>query len=221
MLRVMLIFSLCLIVASLVYGYLNFSSGEHHTARNNLPWQIDTDDKGNIQVFGLVPGRSTLEDVIKLSPEDHDLAIISGKKRMGGLEVYLPSFNAGPLKGKLIVTADLPNEQLMSMIARASYSSYTSTGARKYLLNSEDLAYALLLPLKSMSFIPTVNLDKAIILQQFGQPAEILTVSEQVDLYLYPAKGLLISLNKAGKESLQYIAPQYFDLLVKVTSGNV
>jgi hypothetical protein len=48
---------------------------------------------------------------------------------------------------------------------------------------------------------------------RFGRPSERIRSSESVEHYLYPDRGLDVVLDSKGKELLQYVAPQQFELL--------
>ena len=51
------------------------------------------------------------------------------------------------------------------------------------------------------------------ILERFGQPAERIRVGENLEHFLYPAKGLDVVLDSKGRELFQYVAPARFDAL--------
>src|SRR5574343_428421 len=74
-------------------------------------------------------------------------------------------------------------------------------------------AAALPAPIRAMAFIPSAQLDEAVILERFGQPSERSRVNDHVEHLLYPAKGLDVVLDTKGKELLQYVAPARFDAL--------
>ena len=76
-----------------------------------------------------------------------------------------------------------------------------------------DEAAALAAPIRGLAFIPGAQLDEAVILERFGQPAERIRVNDHQEHLLYPAKGLDLVLDSKGRELLQYVAPARFDAL--------
>ena len=83
----------------------------------------------------------------------------------------------------------------------------------KATLAEADLAAALAAPIRGLAFIPSAQLDEAVILERFGQPAERIRVNDHVEHLLYPTRGLDVVLDTKGRELLQYVAPARFDAL--------
>ena len=206
---------LALITALLGLSYWLFQPAPDSDSqfRHSLPWQIELDRDGRSQVFGLTLDKSTLGDASELVGEDHKLAIVIDSDDHAGLELYASHFLAGPLKGKLLITADADQDELETMRHNASDAKYMASGARQFELNPEDLARVRQLPIKSIGFIPAANLDREVIEARFGKPASVVASSEESEHFLYPKLGLDITLNREGKEMLQYVAPRDFALL--------
>lgn len=93
------------------------------------------------------------------------------------------------------------------MRERATKTAYMGGTTRKATLSSADLAEALKAPVTAVSFIPAANLDEEIILSRFGQPAQRVRSNGHLEHFLYPDKGLDLTLDSEGKELLQYVVP--------------
>lgn len=179
-------------------------------ATEGLPWQIDIQPDGSSRVFGLTPGRSTLDDArarFALAPQ---VAVVAAPGEPGSLEAYFESVMAGSITGKVVLTLDLPKETIEQMRGRAAKTEYMESTTRKATLGAEDRQFANRAAIRSLAFIPSTQLDEATILRRFGAPAERLRSSEHVEHFLYPAKGLDLVLDAKGKELLQYVAPRDF-----------
>ena len=209
------IFSIILVLAALGFVLLKPNQSTAPTNSVALPWQIDIHADGTSSVFGITPEKTTVSELLQLLGEDHELAIISDSEDKNGLEIYYSHFNIGPLQAKLIANVAADSEQLETMQAAASSSSYTGSGSRKFLLNETDLAKIQNWVIDSLSYLPSARLDEAIILDRFGEPAQRIADGEGVEHFLYPHKGLDVVLNKEGKELLQYVAPRSFDKLTQ------
>lgn len=177
---------------------------------SNLPWQIETDGQGGSAVFGLRPGVTSLAEVRRLLCPELDVAIIAEPNEPGTLEGYCSQVALGFVLARVIVTADVPAEQIAAMRERALRSKNMESATRKMTLHPDDLAAAEQLPIRAISVIPSVSIDEATVLQRFGQPAERLVLSEERVHLLYPEKGLDILVDDKGKELLQYVAPRRF-----------
>ncbi|MDD2669625.1 MULTISPECIES: hypothetical protein [Zoogloea] len=189
----------------------------HHDPKaiptSGMPWQIETLPSGESRVFDLTLGRSTLADAKARFGTEMQLALVAEPDEDGNVEGYYESATAGFVAGKLIVTAELPKDVIEGMRERAPKTEYMQSTTRKAKLADADLAAALAAPIRGMAFIPSAQLDEAIVLERFGQPTERIRVNDHVEHLLYPAKGLDLVLDSKGKELLQYVAPARFEAL--------
>jgi hypothetical protein len=180
---------------------------------SGMPWQIETLPGGESRVFDLTLGRSTLAEAKARFGNEIQLALVAEPDEDGNVEGYYESVTAGFVAGKLIITAELPKDVIEGMRERAPKTEYMQSTTRKARLADADLAVALAAPIRGMAFIPSAQLDEAIVFERFGQPAERIRVNEHVEHLLYPAKGLDLVLDSKGKELLQYVAPARFEAL--------
>jgi hypothetical protein len=192
------------------------------TATQDLPWQVTALPGGGSQVLGLrvsptlgapVSGGSTLGDVLQRWGDNVQVAIVATPNETGNLEAYVDPMQAGFISGKAIITAHLPPEVIQGMRERATKTAYMGGTTRKATLSSADLAEALKAPVTAVSFIPAANLDEEIILSRFGQPAQRVRSNGHLEHFLYPDKGLDLTLDSEGKELLQYVVPAEFERL--------
>ncbi len=192
-----------------------FSIGQKNASievEQSLPWQIQVDGRGS-SVFGLSPGRSTVNDLISRFGNDLEIGIILGRGEVGAVEGYYSQLSLGFVMARLIVTVDVPADLISAMKARAAKAEFMESGARRIHLSSEDRRLLGQYPIRALSVIPNVNLDEMTVIQRFGAPEERLQVSEKRVHLLYPAKGLDIIVDGQGKELFQYVAPRDFHLL--------
>lgn len=201
---------LLLIVAPLLFSP---NKGEIARSQQNLPWQIETLPDGHSKVFGLELGRSTMEDARRAFGPDIELAIVRAPGEKGSLEAYVSTATLGFVTGRLVFAAAIDDATLEEMASRPAKSEYMESTTRKLTLDGRDRPRAWAAPIRSISFIPSINLDEATLVQRFGPPAERLPGSADSTHLLYPDKGLDIILDAKKKELLQYVAPKDFALL--------
>ena len=178
-----------------------------------LPWQIELLPDGSTRVFGLEPGRTTLGQAVSRLGDDMELAVMAAEGERGSLEVYYGHYRAGLLTAKLVLAAETDAATLKSMRDNASDAELLKSGTRKYIVSQEDRDSAFAAVIRSIAFIPSTKLDEGMIINRFGEPAEVITVDDQTRHYLYPEKGLDIILGDDGRDVLQYVDPAAFTRL--------
>jgi len=202
-------FLVLLVIILVAVSLVSFNNDEqaNNEPVTGLPWQIDSLPNGDTRVFGIVPGRTRLDEAIELLGHDEmDLAIIAAPHETGTLEAYYSHYSAGPITGKLFLILDIAPDSLSPMRKRA----FQDGGTRRYHLHPDDLPAAYRAPVSVMNFIPSFNLDGEIAQARFGTPAEIIQIDAQQEHWLYPDKGLDLILNTDNKDVLQYLSPAQF-----------
>lgn len=206
------LFSLLVFLTIIIAAFLYLKPAGDYSSQTikGLPWQIELLPDGTSRVFGVTLGQSTLGEARERLGDDMELAIIVVAADDHGLEMFYSHYTAGVFSGKLIVAADMGPDTLEQLLDRAVKAEYMESGARKFRLNPDDLPLAYQAAVKSITFIPGIALDEQTALKHFGTPAETVRHSDQVAHLLYPDKGLDLTINKDGKDILQYVAPREF-----------
>ncbi len=201
---------LIIILVLAIYPFLG--KDEDPVGVVGLPWQIKILPDGSTKVFGLNPGRSTLGQAAARLGDDLELAELAAEGEAGSLEMYYGHYRAGLLSAKLVLGADLDAATVKSMRDRAVRRDVLQSGVRKYVLGEDDRETAFNAVVQNVTFIPATSLDHDMIVNRFGEPAEIISLDGQTH-YLYPAKGLDVIVGEGGKDVLQYVAPAEFGRL--------
>ncbi len=195
------------------FVYLPFVDTGEELPRTTLPWQIELGGDGSSEVFGFTLGVSTLGDAQRRFGSDLEIAVITPKEGSSSLEAFNGSARAGFITGQLLFTGELPQAQIDAMRERAAKTAYMEGTTRKATLHADDVGNALAAPIRAITFIPSADLDAETILARFGQPAERLRSTDHLQHFLYPERGLEVTLDERGKELLQYVAPRDFERL--------
>ncbi len=202
---------LLVILGPAAWQYAHFDPNQA-PPEQNLPWQIEHLPGGETRVFGITPGRTTLGEVTaRLGQDGMSLAIVAEPNESGNVEMYYETVTMGFVAGKLIITADLPAATIDAMRERAPKTEYMQSTTRKATLAPADRGAALAAPVRALAFIPSAQLDEAVVQQRFGPPAERLRINDHQEHLLYPAQGLDLMLDSQGRELLQYVAPARFE----------
>jgi len=115
-----------------------------------------------------------------------------------------------------VLQAEASDRQIEQWKQDAVRVEYMPSGkARQYLLDVDHQPAILQSHIGSITFIPAVNLDQAIIRARFGQAEKVIRVNDKLVHYLYPSKGVDIALSDDQKDVIQYVQPADFQRLVQ------
>ncbi|NMG04482.1 hypothetical protein [Azoarcus taiwanensis] len=209
---------LAILVLPVVWVMLD-DKGPDTEAVAMLPWQIEALPDGTSRVFGLTLGESLVGDARARFGPDVDIAIVAPRDRAPLLEAYYESVNAGFVTGKIILTADIEDDELSAMRERALKESYMESVTRKITLRPEDVQRAREAPIRVITFIPSARLDETVIRQRFGEPAQRVQRDDDLEHLQYPMLGLDVALGRRGQTVMQYVAPRQFELLALPDEG--
>ncbi|MFO7581030.1 hypothetical protein [Guyparkeria sp.] len=192
-----------------------------------LPWDVAVNERGQVEVFGVILGESTLLDFKRLYDQKADLAMFSKTGEPLTLEAYFGRMSVGPLTAQVVLVAEVDQETLERWADQSTIADPTPSGARKLSMSDEALLEAQDKPIRSISYVPTADYEEELLTRRFGEPADKRPIPrgerEQDEppavLWLYPKKGLAITVEADDKELFQYINPARFDQLVERTLG--
>lgn len=206
-----LLFAVIALCAAILAAPFVFHPGSSQPATQALgmPWQIDILPDGKSRVFGLTLGSSMVNDATVAFSDAPQLAVVAASSQAGNMEAYFERVALGPLTGKVIVVADMPDKQLLDIQKRAEKTEPLESGNRRFSLSADDRLAAGQALMRSITFIPAGRLDAQVVQERFGGAGERLAVGD-VEHFLYPDKGLDLALSREGKAVLQYVAPAHF-----------
>ena len=199
-----LLFAVIAMCAAILAAPFIFPPGSSQPATQaiGLPWQINVLPGGKSRVFGLTLGSSVLNDATAAFGDAPQLAVVAASGQAGAMEAYFDHVSLGPLTGKVIVVAEMPDSQLRDIQKRAQKTEPQETGNRRFSLSAEDRQAAGKAPVRTITFIPAAKLDAQVVHDRFGRPGERLAVGD-VEHFLYADKGLDLALSREGKAVLQ------------------
>jgi len=178
---------------------------------HGLPWQIDVRPGGATRVFGLTLGESPLAAAGRGDDDDVQVALVARGDEPGALEAYVERFHAGFVDGRLVIAAAADEAQRRAWRTRSTQRDPGADGTWRHRLAPADLAAARQAPITGLTFIPAAQLDAATVAQRFGEPAERVRTGTRLEHWLYPERGLAITIDAEGREVLQYVALSEFE----------
>ncbi|MFM2407050.1 MAG: hypothetical protein RL223_4930 [Pseudomonadota bacterium] len=183
-----------------------------------LPWRITPAGDGLAEVFGVVIGRDPIARIGRTWPAEAPemkVALVRDPQGMFTLEAYLESVRAGFVQGRLVLTGSADPATLQRWAERATAREPQPSGSYRLTLAAEDADRARQSPIVALTFLPAARFDEAVALERFGPAPERIVTADALVHLLYPARGLVVSLDPQGrgKPVLQYVAPKDFSRL--------
>ncbi|MDY0146711.1 MAG: hypothetical protein RBR56_01540 [Halothiobacillus sp.] len=179
-----------------------------------LPWDIQVFPDGTSAVFGVHLGKDSLLEFKRVYDQKAELAIFVDPDKKASLEAYFGTMNLGALTAKVAIVAKTDPKELNQWVAaNHAKPDPTPSGAWKYPMTDEHIRKAQYFPIESITYQPAAEYTTGLIDRHFGKPEEIRHTKDKTQYWLYPSKGLLITINSDGKDLFQYISPKDFDIL--------
>ena len=189
-----------------------------------FPWQIENTSSGTTRVFGLTLGESSLQQAEQAFNAGAELSLFepADKKRKRVIEAYFDKVTLGGLSAKVVIVFDFTDEQLQAMYQRGARISTLGDGSRKVNLHAEDIAIIRSAPIASITYLPRIHIDAALVEKRFGQAVQVIKEPDgNMTHWLYPDKGLDVALDEQGNGVLQYVSPARFDQLMHPLQKNI
>ena len=180
---------------------------------DTLPWNIVHPTPYTTRVLGVTLGESTLEQAELKFEEAAVVSMFQSADSKLAVEAFFEEVNLNGLKAKIVLTMEIPSFELPGIFDRGLRMNTTTSGKR-ITLNTEDLARVRKSPIGSLTYLPAVRLDEAVLIKRFGEPAQRVRETKSGAIHwLYPQHGLDITLGGEEKPLLQFLSPTNFELL--------
>lgn len=180
---------------------------------DTLPWNITHPTPDTVKVFGVTLGTTSLADGEAFFKEQSEISLFKPSTGEMGVEAFIEEVNFNGLKAKMVLTVALPPETIQGMFERGLRMNSTPSGKRITLTN-DDLAKVRAARISSITYLPNVRVEEAIISKRFGQPqTRVREKASGVIHWLYPQHGLDIVMNGNEKPVFQYQTLKDFEAL--------
>lgn len=202
---------IALVAASLLF--ILMLPDESSNTRDTLPWNISHPTPDTTRIFGVTIGQNTLGDAEIAFKEQAEISLFKPADAKMAIEAFVEEVNFNGLKAKMVMTVAIPPEELQGMFDRGLRMNSTP-GGKRITLTPDDLARVRKAPITSLTYMPAVRLEEAVIAKRFGAPAQRVRESRSGAVHwLYPQHGLDVALGGREKPVLQYVSPRDFELL--------
>ena len=180
-----------------------------------MPWQIEPTASGNIRVFGLELGQSTLREAERLYHGGAEVSLFVAPDGQYRVEAYFDKVVLGGFSAQMVMVMALPGERLAAMYQRGIRVSHLGGDRKKVTLAPEDLQRVFDSPIASLAYLTRARLDAELLQKRFGEPDQRIREEQgQMTHWLYPHLGLDVALQDNGHAVLQYVSPKQFTELM-------
>lgn len=174
------------------------------------PWDVARTPGGQVQVFGLTLGESSLADLRTLLGEEGKLNLFAETEPDAPdadftVEAYFDNVLLSNLKADWVISLAVPQTQLAAMYNRGLRASKLASGSRKVKLDPVDAEALSEAPIRSLTYLPWKSLRPEDIVGRFGEPQRQITEDRGVVHWLYPEQGLDIARDPDGGVVIQYL----------------
>ena len=171
------------------------------------------DDKQHLHVMGIVLGESTVRDAEIAFRSRTDAALFLYPKETkegqeaqytGKLEAYFPSIAD---HSKVLLTLKTTDVELEAIRERGTRPRVYPNGVIRMNLSNQDILAVQRMIITEMSLIPSLELNKEMIVAQFGKPELVTNTNPNTTVYTFPKFGLVATINQNDSDRLTFNNP--------------
>lgn len=217
--------TLLIVLVLFISGYWFYSNltTPQHDSRvrvSNLPWQITVVNANTLRVFDMELGRATLGDAVKILKSEYELAWFDNPDQSISLEAYFLRVSMSGLRAKVVLELDTEGLTMDYLKKHSGKPEILTSRAIKYPV--DDLAQPLNdRMIRSLTYVPKTSVDAELLQSRFGPAEETQKLNDKIEFWLYPSKGLVITLNQSGKEAFQYVPVADFERLRQTVKTSI
>jgi hypothetical protein len=202
--------ALILIVGSATF-YI--TSSVYKQSGQNPKQRTFFDDKQHLHVMGIVLDESTVRDAEIAFRSRTDAALFLYPKETkegqeaqytGKLEAYFPSIAD---HSKVLLTLKTTDVELEAIRKRGTRPRVYPNGVIRMNLSSQDILAVQRMIITEMSLIPSLDLNKEMIVAQFGNPDQVTNTNPNITVYTFPKFGLVATINQDDSDRLTFNNP--------------
>lgn len=202
-----------LIVVLVVGAIVVWSGQSRKESISHLPWQIEVDETGQVEVFQMKLGATTLREMIEQFQHFPEIALFSTEQGDSRLEAYFGKRRMGVFDARLIAEIEADSSMLNQFIQDSTERKAQPSGRWKHTLAESSVKIANEQQVSLLVYMPVADYDEAVVSRHFGEPADKVVVDEQSNYWFYPQKGMAIFMNAEDDDILYYSAIKDFAAL--------
>ena len=176
-----------------------------------LPWIIQTDEQGGSRVFGLAIEQATAGQAQEVFNDEAEFAVFIDKDGQQSLEAFFNYTNIAGLQARITLTLIADNDEVTALAAQSIEKKAQPSSSYKLKLPTDLHPQLFQYTFNSITYQPKIRIEKDILMARFGKPGRIEPMGEKTHQWLYPKKGLAISVSDEEKPVFIYVRPDRFN----------
>ncbi len=166
---------------------------------NTSPWEIDIHKNGNIRVFGITLGKTTIQDANQILASFPETRLIMDTPQARLVAVY-DELNLGGYLANIELNYALDENTLKNLTENTAVLTDKNYGKI-----DKDIELSLLSTvINGLTYKPDIEYDIDAILQRFGQPVNEVKLSDTSTRLEYPDMGLEIMIDTQAPDYFKY-----------------
>lgn len=166
---------------------------------NTSPWEIDIHKNGNIRVFGITLGKTTIQDANQILASFPETRLIMDTPQARLVAVY-DELNLGGYLANIELNYALDENTLKNLTENTAVLTDKNYGKI-----DKDIELSLLSTvINGLTYKPGIEYDIDAILQRFGQPVNEVKLSDTSTRLEYPDMGLEIMIDTQAPDYFKY-----------------
>jgi len=176
-----------------------------------LPWIIKTDNQGGSSVFGLEIQKATVRQAQTLFNDEAEFAIFEDKDGKRSLEAFFNYTQLAGLQARVTLILQTTPADLDTLASQAIDKKGQASNSYKLVLPTDLNDTLLDYSYSSLTYQPKIRIEPDILQARFGKPDKVTVADDEIQQWLYPAKGLALFVAEDEKPVFQYVRPDKFD----------
>lgn len=166
---------------------------------NNRPWEIDIHKNGNIRVFGITLGKTTIQDANQILASFPETRVIMDTPQTRLVAMY-DELIIGGFIASIELNYALDEDTLKKLVNKTTIPADKTYG----LLDKNTEMTLLSTVINGLNYKPGIDYDMDAILQRFGQPTTETKLTDSITQLEYPDLGLEITIDTQGPDIFKY-----------------
>lgn len=166
---------------------------------DTTPWDINVHDNGNIRIFGITLGKTTLQDANQILASFPETRLIDLNSQPRLVAIY-DELNIGGFVAKIELDYGLEDTELSVLKSKVNKDDDGEYG----LLEKDTELSLLSKVINKLTYQPSIDYDIDEILQRFGPAKTEVRLSKTLTRMDYPGQGLKIFIDAEGPDRFTY-----------------
>lgn len=180
------------------------------------PWSLEKTAQG-LRVLGVIPGKTKLREASRAWMRDLEFAVFVDDRGVARLEAFAGKLDFGGVEGRVVLPLSGEDAALKRYIDESPKKRLQQSGALRYAVADAEKPVLMERVVERIVFVPVYeDLDAVILEARFGRPEQRTSLPEGRELWMYPGKGLLLSLDPQGREAFHFTEPERFGEMLEL-----